>query len=217
MSFQQQLMRKIWKPSVKQEIEIYMVVKGKILSAVRLNDINKVVEYGREVKLSEYEVNRSKDLQNAISRCWVDIIYDRGMLKRAIVVQNQENLENIKSNDKEILLKATEIARSMSEEMIKNSSLVKEIAKELAKEMISEIKNTIKVQQVSETSMLTSKNRNIEIDDTNSDNIFVDFNDDESKVTASNVSNIGVVKEERSDLSNALDALEKITRMRKQK
>jgi hypothetical protein len=58
-------MRRIWKPVIKREVEIYMVIKGKILSAVRLNDIGKVVEYGREVNLTEYEVNRSKDLQNA--------------------------------------------------------------------------------------------------------------------------------------------------------
>jgi predicted DNA-binding transcriptional regulator len=205
MSFQQHLMRRIWKPAIKQEIEIYMIVRGKILTAVRLTDIGKIVEYGREVKLTEYEVNRSKDLQNAISRCWVEVIYDRGLLKRALVAQNKEQEKKIEN---EVLDMAKKMACSMAEEMIKNSPLVREIAKEIAKEMVSEIKNNVKIDQLI---IPQATEKKIEID--SSSNIFVDFKDEEIGMTT-NIQNPGNIKVQKDDLT---DSLERMKRFRKTK
>lgn len=182
-----------------------MVIKGKILTAVRLNDIGKIIECGKEIALNEYEVNRSKDLQNALNRGWVEIIYDRAMLKRAVASQNiKTSSEKITEND--VVELAKKMARAMAEEMIKNSPIVKEIAKELAKEMVSEIKGNIKVEQIIVPHMSEKK---IEIN--SADNIFVEFKDEEAGITG-DLNNIGIEKEEKSDLTSSLEKIKKFRR-----
>ena len=209
MSFQQHLMRHIWKPVIKREPEIIMIIKGKILTAVRLNDIGKVVECGREVILNEYEVNRSKDLQNAINRNWVEIVYDRAMLKRAISVQNSKT-GNEKVLESDVLEIAKNMAKAMAEEMIKNSTIVKDIAKELAKEMISEIKG-IKVEQLIVPQVSEKK-----IDINSTDNIFVEFKDEEVGMTA-NMSKTGNVEVQKDDLTSSLEKMKRFKQQRENK
>lgn len=206
MNFQQHLMRHIWKPMVKRmrEDEIYMIIKGKILTAVRLNDIVKVVEYSKEVVLTEYEVNRSSDLKNAIKRNWVEVIYDRSALKKVI---NSQKIE--KSNQEEIINIAKTMAKKMAEEMICNS-LIRDIAKQLAKEMVSEIKDNIKIEQVAfqqvELPQVSSK---IEIE--SSKDIFVDFKDEEVGITA-NINNLGKVEAKDDNLSSSLEKIKLLKR-----
>lgn len=205
-------MRKIWKPTVRQKAEIDMIIKGKILSAVRLNDIGKTVELGKEVSLTEYEVNKSRDLQNAINRGWVEIVYDRAMLKRAIAVQGQ--LKD-KTEEIDVLGMAKDMARSMAEEMIKNSPLVKEIAKELAKEMVSEIKDNIKVEQII---VPQASEKKIELDSKlkldSPDNIFVEFDDKDSGITA-NINKSGTVKVQKDDLTSSLERMKRFKQEKK--
>jgi hypothetical protein len=198
-NFQQILLRRTWKPPKKAEI--YMIIKGKIVNIVQLNDIGKRVEYGKEISLNEYEINRSKDLQNAIKREWVEVVFDRGMLKRALTVQGQQ--EKIAESD--IIDIAKKMAQSMAEEMIKHSPLVREIAKELAKEMVLEIRDNLKIEQVTVNNVTTDKK--IELDSPN--NVFVEFKDDELDIKA-NMQDIGIVKEEKSDLSQALEKMKKM-------
>ena len=193
MNFQQHLMRRTWKP--RKEIEISMIIKGKIINSVRLNDIGKSIDLGQEISLNEYEVNKSKDLQNAINRDWVEIIYDRGMLKRAQVAGIQQ-----KSSDVEILDMAKKMAQTMAEEMIKNSQLVKEIAKELAKEMVLEIKDNLKIEHVSQQ-VAQEKFKS-----DSPDNIFVEFKDDESGITA-NINNARTVEVQKDDLTGSLEKM----------
>jgi len=210
MSFQQHLMRHIWKPVIKREPEIIMIIKGKILTAVRLNDIGKVVECGKEVILNEYEVNRSKDLQNAINRNWVEIVYDRAMLKRAISAQNNKT-GNEKVLESDVLEIAKNMAKAMAEEMIKNSTIVKDIARELAKEMVAEIKDNIKVEQ-----LIVPQVSEKRIDINSSDNIFVEFKDEEVGMTA-NMSKTGNVEVQKNDLTNSLEKMKRIKQQRENK
>jgi HD-GYP domain-containing protein (c-di-GMP phosphodiesterase class II) len=197
-NFQQILLRKTWKPPKKAEI--YMIIKGKIVNIVQLNDIGKRVEYGKEISLNEYETNRSKDLQNAIKREWVEVVFDRGMMKRALTVQGQQ--EKIAEYD--IIDIAKKMAQSMAEEIIKHSPLVKEIAKEIAKEMVLEIRDNLKIEQVTVNNITDKK---IELDCPN--NVFVEFKDDELDIKA-NMQDIGIIKEEKSDLSQALEKMKKM-------
>jgi len=187
-----------------REDEIYMIIKGKILTAVRLNDIVKVVEYSKEVVLTEYEVNRSSDLKNAIKRNWVEVIYDRSALKKVI---NSQKIE--KSNQEEIINIAKTMAKKMAEEMICNS-LIRDIAKQLAKEMVSEIKDNIKIEQVAfqqvELPQVSSK---IEIE--SSKDIFVDFKDEEVGITA-NINNLGKVEAKDDNLSSSLEKIKLLKR-----
>jgi hypothetical protein len=206
MSFQQHLMRHVWKPAIKREPEIVMIIKGKILTAVRLNDIGKVVEYGKEIVLNEYEVNRSRDLQNAITRGWVDIVYDKAMLKRAIAVQNS-NTSFDKPTEPDVMELAKKMARAMAEEMIKNSPVVKEIAKEIAKEMVTEIKDNIKVEQIIVPQTSAKK---IEINSADN-NIFVDFKDEEAGITAS-INKPGNIEVQKDDLTSSLEKMKRFKR-----
>jgi hypothetical protein len=195
-NFQQTLVRRIWNPP-KKEVEVHMIIKGKIISVVRLNDIGKSLEYGKELSLNAYEVNKSKDLQNAISRNWVEVVFDRGMLKRAMVTQCQQEQ---KIADVDIIEIAKKMAQSMAEEMIKNSPLVKEIAKEIAKEMVIGINESIKTQQVVVQQQLVDKK--------SSENIFVDFKDEEVGMKAS-INDIGTVEVQKDDLSSSLEKMKK--------
>lgn len=210
MSFQQQLMRKLWKPMVKREVETYMIIKGKILTAVRLSDINKVIEFGKEIMLSEYEVKRSKDLKNALHRNWVEITYDRTMLRRAVVAQNQ--IEQQKVTEDGIVGIAKTIAKTMAEEMIKNSSMVKELAKELAKEMSNEIIQNLGNVRVERQNVSSSSCKSIDID--SSDNIFVDFKDEDVGITA-NINKSGNEFVQKDDLTSSLEKMKRFKKQQK--
>lgn len=206
-NFQQILLRRIWKTPVPRQIEVYMIIRGKIIQVVQLKDIGKQLEYGKELSLNEYEVNKSKDLQNAINRKWVEIVFDRGMLKRAMTVQGQQQ-EKIAEAD--IIDIAKKMAQSMAEEMIKNSPLVKEIAKEIAKEMVIGINENIKTQQV-----IVQQNVEKKIDLKSSDNIFVDFKDEETGMKA-NIKDIGTVEVQKDDLSGSLEKMKKFRQSKKE-
>lgn len=206
MNFQQQLLKRMWRPVIKREAEIYMIIKGKILTAVRLNDINKIVQFGKEVILTEYEVNRSRDLKNALRRNWVEVIYDRSMLKRAIAEQKQLRE---KMSEQEVIEIARTMAKSMAEEMLKNSPLVKGIAKEIAKEMIEGIKDNIKIEQVNVSqSYEKSINTNNVANKNQEDSIFIDFKDEESGITA-NIKKSGEVEVKKDDLTNSLEKMKR--------
>jgi len=209
MSFQQNLMRRVWKPQVmKQEDDVYMIIRGKILTSVRLSDIRKVVECGKEVFLTEFEAKSSRDLKNAISRNWVEVIYNKTVVKNDAVEQSPQK----KVSENEIVDIAKKMAKTMAEEMIKNSPLVKEIAKELAKEMVTEIKDNIKVEQliVPQTS-----GKDIKID-SSSEAIFVDFKDEEAGIVAS-MNKTGNVEVQKDDLTSSLEKMRKIKQQKSQK
>lgn len=209
MSFQQSLMRHVWKPQVtKQEDDVYMIIRGKILTAVRLNDIRKVVECGKEVFLTEFEAKSSKDLKNAINRNWVEIIYNKVVVKNGVVIEGPQK----KVSENEIVDIAKTMAKTMAEEMIRNSPLVKEIAKELAKEMVTEIKDNIKVEQLI---MPQTSGKDIKID-SSSEAIFVDFKDEEAGIVAS-MNKTGNVEIQKDDLTSSLEKMKKIKQQKSQK
>lgn len=209
MSFQQSLMRHVWKPPVaKQKDDVYMIIRGKILTAVRLNDIRKVVECGKEVFLTEFEAKSSKDLKNAINRNWVEIIYNKVVVKNGVVIEGSQK----KVSENEIVDIAKTMAKTMAEEMIRNSPLVKEIAKELAKEMVTEIKDNIKVEQLI---MPQTSGKDIKID-SSSEAIFVDFKDEEAGIVAS-MNKTGNVEIQKDDLTSSLEKMKKIKQQKSQK
>jgi len=202
MNFQQHLVRNIWRPFIRHEAIVSMIIKGKILKTVNLDDIGKKVDLGKEISLTEYEVNRSKDLKNALNRDWVEVVYDRGMLKRAVTVQGQKAQETIDQNTMEI---AKKLAVEMAVEMIKNSSLVKDIAKEVAKEIASELKGNITTEQI------VTKQEKIKPEDPR--NVFVDFKDEEAGVTA-NINKESIV-EVQDDLASSLEKMKKFKQSQK--
>lgn len=209
-NFQQLLMRRVWNPKeikkAEKEENIYMIIRGKIINIVQLNDIGKRVEYGKEISLNEYEVNRSKDLQNAIRREWVEVVFDRAMLKRSIATQSQQEI--IAETD--IVNIAKTMAQSMAEEMLRNSPIVKEVAKEIAKEMVSEIRENLKIEQV----VKQVPEQKIEINDTSS-NLFVDFKDEEVGIKA-NIKEIGTVEVQKDDLASSLEKMKKFRQAQKE-
>lgn len=199
MEFQQILVRTIWKPPKQEE---KMIIKGKILNSVILKDINKLIYLGKEIELTQREVDKSEDLKNAIKRGWVEVIKGKDMFKKPpLSSPNKSNSINpIVHPNEEIMDLAKKMATTMAEEMLKNSPIVKEIAKEVAKEMILELKQNLPFQ-------VSKQEEKISFDD-NSKNIFVDFNEEDEVVA--NLENIGIEKTETSDISNTLKKMEKL-------
>lgn len=199
MEFQQILVRTIWKPPKQEE---KMIIKGKILNSVILKDINKLIYLGKEIELTQREVDKSEDLKNAIKRGWVEVIKGKDMFKKPpLSSPNKSNSINpIVHSNEEIMDLAKKMATTMAEEMLKNSPIVKEIAKEVAKEMILELKQNLPFQ-------VSKQEEKISLDD-NSKNIFVDFNEEDEVVA--NLENIGIEKTETSDISNTLKKMEKL-------
>ena len=196
---QQHIFRKLRNYNNIKREEMYMIIKGKIPTTIRLSDINKNIGLGQEVSLTEYDVNRSRDLQNAIKREWVEIVFDRSMLKRAVSIQGSQE----KVTDPDLVSIAKNMAQTMAEEMVKNSPLIREMAKEIAKEMVLEIKDNFKSALPVEI-----ESRKISIQDQKPDNVFIDFNDDDVKIET-NISEIGTVEVKKDDLSGSLEKMKR--------
>jgi len=194
-NFQQHLLRTIWKPKKDQ---IRMIIKGKILSHVHLDDIGKHVECGKEISLNEYEVNRSKDLQNAIKRNWIEVVFDRNLVKKPQIQEKSQEVD---------LELAKKLALTMVEEMIKNSSIVREVAKEIAKEMVSEIQGNLKIEQV----VVQQNNTNTVTKESN--DVFIDFSDEEVGLK-SNTKDIGTVEVQKDDLTSSLEKMKRFKQLK---
>lgn len=201
---QQYLFRRLCRNQKKVPDE-FMIIKGKVLTSVNLKDIGRRIAYNQEISLNELEVNKSKDLQNAIRRSWVDVTYDRGMIQRALTVPSTESTEKMSNqiNETDMLDMAKKMARSMAEEMIKNSPLVKEMAKEIANEMVIGIKDNLNI--VVQGNFQQQK---INVPESN---IFVDFKDEEVGLKAS-INNIGTVEVQKDD--DLTTSLEKMKRFK---
>jgi len=203
-----------------------MIVQGKIVNIVRLADINKNIQHNQKVSLTECEVNKSKDLKNAIKRQWVEVILDKGTAKRSSTVANaqlqttQQQIEPVTVqqqvpqtiNYAEILDMAKKMASIMAEEMLKNNPLVKEMAKEIAKEMLIEIKDGLRIEQhVVLQDMQGAETIPLNIVDKSDNNVFIDFNDEEV-VTESNIKDIGTIEIQKDNLSNSLEKMKRYKR-----
>jgi hypothetical protein len=110
---------------------------------------------------------------------------------------------NQKINETDMLDMAKKMARSMAEEMIKNSPLVKEMAKEIAKEMMIGIKDNLNNIVIQNNNGLPQQKM-----DAAESNVFIDFKDEVE--LKSNMSNLGTVKEEKSDLSVSLEKMKRL-------
>jgi len=168
---QQYLFRKVWANHTvkRQEIKDFMIIKGKIVNVVRLSDINKNVQYNQEVHLTDFEVEKSKDLENAIRRQWVEIILDKGsrigkqITSEQVLKQTIQNVANIipgnETADKTVnayfaqkptttvKMQPVEVAQQIKQEDI--MAMAKKMAKEMAPAMAEEmIKNSPLVKEI---------------------------------------------------------------------
>lgn len=119
-----------------EKVGDYMIVIGKVIGSVRLNDINRNVPYNTQVKITALEINKSRDLTKALRQGWIEIIEDRSDLKKAFGLNQVINNDKNNMNKEEILEIAKEMAKTMAIEMMKSSGPnVSELAKEVAKQI----------------------------------------------------------------------------------
>jgi len=209
---QQEIYSRSWF-SHKPKVMSYMVIKGKISSTVRLADINKNVDYNQMIDLTEFEVNFSRDLVNALHRGWVEIVKDRSMMKRSIApIQTQPVNSAQQPSQQDMIEMAKAMAKTMAEEMMKNNPMVKEMAKEMAREMLTELKGSITVNNVMmDGATFTPKTDKLIIEDVKPDSVFIDVDEKDMGIKA-NIKEIGKVQESQG--SNLSDSLEKIKRFK---
>lgn len=207
---QQQLFRRTWAINSKrihqEKLGKGMKVIGKVVGNVQLRDIGKVIPFDRIVDLNELEVNKSNDLQIALRSKWLDVVEDRGMLKRALVYQGQTTSITEDQDTKTIEL-AKEMAKAMVQEMLKDNDLLKKVADD-----VSQIKNNMGEQQViiqADKQQTEEKKSKIVIEETDLSNVVIDV--DETN-TQAEIKEIGKVKEEESDISGSLEKMKRFRR-----
>ena len=103
---QQTLFRRTWSESSKrlynENRSPVMKIMGKVSGHVSLSDLGKNIAFGQIVELTESDITRSKDLQDAIRMKWVDVIENRSMILRAPAVVVEQKKEEM---NKEELIK----------------------------------------------------------------------------------------------------------------
>lgn len=180
-----------------------MVVRGCVSGNVSLADIKRTVAYNATLSLTELEVNKSKDLQNAIRCGWVEVIEDRGMIHRATV--SNTVVQQKQEFDKEAMMDmAREMAKTMAAEMVKTNPDIQALAKEMAKEMAKEI-------NLKQPMVLGVTKTEQTLEDEKVANLFIDVDDIGVKV---NNENIGTVREEGIDLSSSLEKFKRFKKVK---
>jgi hypothetical protein len=208
-NFQQTLARTLWKPPKSVGV-VSMIIRGKVMHIVQLSDIGRKVEYEKQISLNPTEVGRSRDLQDAIRKGWVEVV-DQDIKRVAVVDGNVLKTVSEKTTEVDITEIAKKMARTMAEEMINNSPILREMAKEIAKEMVIGIKDNLKIEQT-----VVQQAPEKKIDLKSSDNIFVEFKDEEVAMT-SNIQNMGKVEVQKDDLTDSLEKLKKFKQNQKAK
>lgn len=209
---QQNMYGRIWgkvtRDLQREKMGRFMIVKGRVIGNVEITDLCKQIAYNSVVTFSELEINKSKDLHNAIRHGWVEIIEDRGALARALVTPSQVQQPLI--DESRILEMAQEIAKTTAKEMLKNNATMQDTIRELAKEMAREMVKELNIPKLKEEEVEQKVEQQIEdvlIEDQKPKNIFIDV---ESNVKVN--ADVGQIKEEKVNLS---DSLEKMKRFRR--
>jgi hypothetical protein len=209
---QQSMMGFVHKATTKyllqQKFNNGMVIIGKVGGTVNLRDIGRILNYGATAHITEYEINKSKDLQEAIRKGWVEIIEDRGAIKRAIVSVRGE-VEPTPTqqgfNKEEMISLAKQMAKEMATEMLKSNEIVmnaaKDMASGMAKEMVKEL--NLNIQNV----IPEKKDEKLQLDDVKPDNVFIDVEENKAKIE------VGTVREK----INLNGSLEKMRRFKRRK
>ncbi len=180
----------------KERITIAMVVTGNVIGAVDIRDLGRRIFWQKNAEFSEYEVNRSKDLQQAVRMNWVKVIDDRKHLHGRIL---RDAPKDEKMDEEKMMEMAAKMAKVMAKEM----------SQETAKVVIEEIKknpSTITNVIGSESTEDTKKDQKFEA---KPDDTFVEI-DDKTKVDT-NIDRIGTVKKEKTKISDSLNKMSMIT------
>lgn len=209
---QQAIFRRMWSNSSKrlynEKLGPGMKIIGRVVGQVNFKDISRVVQYNQVIHLTEIEINRSRELQHAIRMKWVEVIEDKGMLRRANAIQTpqpQPKNENEMDSEKMMQL-AKEMAKTMAQEMIANSNdTVKELTSEIAalKEKLGEsfVPSSIVPEQQKQAA-----DRFVVEEDMS--NVVIDV----EETSKANISSVGEVKEEKSDIGGSLAKMRKFRR-----
>jgi hypothetical protein len=197
---------------LQQKLNTGMVIIGKVTGTVNLSDIGRVLNFGATAHITEYEINKSKDLQEAIRRGWVEIIEDRGALKRAIVSTQGEVVQvpvpQQGFNKEEMISLAKEMAKGMASEMLKSNELVMSAAKEMASGMAKEMMKELNL-NIQNITNVAPKEEKLKFEDVKPDNVVIDV--DETTVQPQ-INEIGKVLEEKTDVSEQLEKMKRFKR-----
>lgn len=207
---QQLIFKRSWSNTSKrlhnEKLGPGMKIMGKVIGSVDLSDIGRVVNYNQIVDVNEFEINNSKRLHHAIKMGWIEVIEDRGMLRRALVKQGKLIQPELKDNKEDLLEMAKEMAKVMAKEMLKDDTAVRELKNELTKE-IRDLKEKI----TSETVIVEKTEKTFIVEEQKPEDIFIDIDEKKSGVKSS-IDEVGKEKEEKEDLT---DSLEKMKRFRR--
>jgi len=178
----------------KERITIAMIVRGNVVGAVDIRDLGRRIFWQKDAEFSEYEVNRSKDLQRAVRMKWITVIDDRKHLHGRIL---KEAPKDEKMDEEKIMEMATKMAKIMAKEM----------SQETAKIVIEEMKkNPNTITNVIHEKAVEKKDDKFE---TKPENTFIEI-DEETKIDT-NIERIGTVAKKKSSISDSLNKMKIIT------
>jgi HAMP domain-containing protein len=216
---QQSLFRRNWSGSTKklyvESRAPVMKIIGRVSGHVSLSDLGKNVAYGQIVELTDQEIARSKDLEQAIKMKWVDVIDNRSMILKVPVTAKTEQKKDEMNKD-EILNLAKEMAKTMVTEILnseqsKNTQMVDELKSE-----INSLKKTIDEKMISQTTIINqtgetqTSGSSLQFEEQELNSIVIDV--DEKEVGSTNLNNFGTEKQEKTDISSSLEKMKKFRR-----
>jgi len=181
----------------KERITIAMVVKGNVVGAVDIRDLGRRIFWKKEAEFSEYEVNRSRDLQRAIRTNWVEVVDDRKHMHGKIL---KDTSKDDKMDEAKMMEMATKMAKVMAKEM----------ASETAKTVIEEMKknqNTITQVIHTTSSENTKKDTKFKI---KPEDTFIEI--DQGTKVDTNINRIGKIDKKKTSISDSLNKMKMITK-----
>lgn len=222
--YQQILHRRQWSEGVKRLHQEkhggYMKIIGNVGGRAKIKDLGLEIPYNAIITINEFQVNKSTDLQIAIRKGYVKVVEDRGMILRSL--KGSTEPPPVQSMDSEIDYNkmagmVKDMAKDMAKEMMMNTTsfkaLAKEMAKEMSKETTSEIKKALD-EKIVVSSEQIKKQKDIELNSDNPENVFIDVDDKEIKIKDQK---IGKVEEKKANISKSLSKMKRFKRPKKGK
>lgn len=214
---QQQLHARSWGTVTKrlfsEKTGKTMKVIGKVSGSINLADLGRKIHFNQLVSFTEFEINRSKELQKAIRKKWVDVVEDRGMILRGLDA-SKSSPETVRAPEQHATIDynkmkemAREMAQEMAKEMLKDNQSIKDIVKEVAIELTKKIDEKVVVQET--IIQESTKKKELNIKEENPDNVFIDVDENTIKLKEKK---IGKVKEKKADISKSLNKMKRFKR-----
>lgn len=196
----------------------YVRIIGRVIGKVFIKDINKTVTYNTVLDIPVTEAQSSKDLVNAITNKWVDLVYGKEFIQPKMynsekspvqtpVIQqqiNQVQQSTIDVNDLKnyVVAETQKAVASLNETVVQVLNEVKKMQNTQSQQMPTDANLAdVIAKQILQNLPITANNKNTKIEDKVAESVFIDI--DEKKELKSNIKsgelgNLTTVKDKKA-------------------